>query len=197
VLAAAKLACLAISSRRPEQFIWIDEDGVAGQVGSSSGPETPPVHRPLWILASAGWATLHPRAQALVADVLLMLNLAGRGNGTAERMERLRRADRNDLPPCLTRARDQLAVSETVGSATVGKPGANCIDDCPYRLCPYPPVGQQSYHAEISEGLCRKLAADPVWFVPWQKHLSHKELKRFWTAMAERGRPRHGSPDEQ
>ena len=44
-------------------------------------------------------AALDPRALQLVADVLLLLNLAECGEGPDEVAQRLRRLERSDLPP--------------------------------------------------------------------------------------------------
>jgi hypothetical protein len=99
VLEARRLAMWALHTRQPERFIWIDESGILGRVGSR--PATPGSRRKhnLWIPPSTGWTALHSRAQQLVADVLLLLNLAERGD-PIQREQRLRRSNRNRLPPC-------------------------------------------------------------------------------------------------
>ena len=101
VAEARKLAGWALETGQPERFIWIDESGILGRVGSRPANLASPRKHSLWIPPSAGWTALHPRAQQLVADVLLLLNLAERGPKPSDRTTRLRNTDRNDLPPCL------------------------------------------------------------------------------------------------
>jgi hypothetical protein len=193
VLEARRLAVWALHTEQPERFIWIDESGIVGRVGSQ--PANPGSRRKhnLWIPPSTGWTALDRRAQQLVADVLLLLNLAERGDPT-EREERLRRTGRNRLPPCLAGDRSPLDASLTIGMAGSSEPGSNCKDGCPFELCPYPPKGEQSYRVELSEAFChrqqalmngtgvRRRAA------PWQAALPG-ELRRFWKQMAQRTHP--------
>jgi hypothetical protein len=97
---ASQLAVLALTSGRPQRYCWIDESGVVAQVGSrNTGIEARHRNRRLWIPPCAGWTALNGRAQQLVADVLLLLNLAERGDQPNERERRLKRANRSDLPP--------------------------------------------------------------------------------------------------
>jgi hypothetical protein len=84
----------------------------------------------LWIPPSTGWVALEPRAQQLVADVLILLNLAERGEDPRRIEQRLQRADRGDLPPCLTTNREPLDPKRTVGAAAGSAPGTNCMDGC-------------------------------------------------------------------
>jgi hypothetical protein len=193
VTEARRLAMWALHTRQPERFIWIDESGIVGRVGSR--PANPGSRRKhnLWVPPSTGWTALHPRAQQLVADVLLLLNLAERGDPT-QRERRLRRTERNRLPPCLAGDRSPLDASRTIGMARSSEPGSNCKDGCPFELCPYPPKGEQSYRVELSEAFChrqqalmngtgvRRRAA------PWQGALPG-ELRRFWKQMAQRTHP--------
>jgi hypothetical protein len=193
VLEARRLAMWALHTEQPERFIWIDESGIVGRVGSR--PANPGSRRKhnLWIPPSTGWTALDRRAQQLVADVLLLLNLAERGD-PIQREQRLRRTDRNRLPPCLAGDRSPLDASRTIGMARSSDPGSNCKDGCPVELCPYPPKGEQSYRVELSEAFChrqqalmngtgvRRRAA------PWQGALPG-ELRRFWKQMAQRTHP--------
>ena len=193
VLEARRLAMWALHTGQPERFIWIDESGIVGRVGSR--PANPGSRRKhnLWIPPSTGWTALHPRAQQLVADVLLLLNLAERGDPT-ERERRLRRTDRNRLPPCLAGDRSPLDSSRTIGMARSSEPGSNCKDGCPFELCPYPPKGEQSYRVELSEAFCRRQQALMNGTgvrrraAPWQGALPG-DLKRFWKQMAQRAHP--------
>jgi hypothetical protein len=193
---AGALAVDALLTRSPTQYCWIDEAGTVSQVGSLQRPGKLHEHRQ-WILPSAGWSALVPRAQQLLGDVLLLLNLADRGNTPQQREERLSRADRSDLPPCLTRDRSSLDVTRTVGSAKVSDPGSNCHDSCTFRLCPYPPVGEKEYRAELGEGFCHQL---------WRKggrvgyatHMRKSVHRAFWQDMSDRVRPRrHGNTKGQ
>jgi hypothetical protein len=129
VAEARTLVVWALETGQPERFIWIDESGVVARVGSR--PASADVRRKhnLWIPPSTGWTALHPRALRLVADVLLLLNLAERGGRPGDRERRLQRTNRNDLPPCLAGKRDPLDPSRT---------GSNCEPGCQFELCPYP-----------------------------------------------------------
>jgi Tetratricopeptide repeat len=185
-----QLARWALETRQPERFIWIDETSVVAR--DEPGPaasESRHKHN-LWILPSAGWTTLHPRAQQLVADVLLLLNLAERGR-PRDRNRRLRRTDRSDLPPCLAGDRSPLDPTRTVGTARRSEPGSNCKLGCPFELCPYPPKGQQSYRVELTEAFCHRqqalLEGQPLLrrTAPWQEALPG-DLRRFWRLMGQR-----------
>jgi hypothetical protein len=191
VVEAHRLAVLALETVRPEWFIWIDESGVLGRVGSR--PASPGSRRKhnLWIPPSTGWTALHPRAQQLVADVLLLLNLAERGARPSDRTRRLQRTDRHDLPPCLAGERIPLDPTLTVGMAGTAAPGSNCKQGCVFELCPYPPKGEKSYRAELSDAFCRR----QHWQIrggsvrrkaaPWQATLP-RDLRRFWRQMEHR-----------
>ena len=115
VAEAGKLAVEALKTGHPERFLWIDESGIVSSVGSSAAQATTDRKHRLWIPPSAGRAALDPRAQQLIADVLLLLNLAERGEGLDETERRLRRIEGNDLPLCFTRNRDPLEPKTTVG----------------------------------------------------------------------------------
>jgi hypothetical protein len=200
---ASLLVVLALKTGRPQRYCWIDESGVVGQVGSrnrTAGTE----HRRhrLWIPPSAGWTALNGRAQQLVADVLLLLNLAERGEQPRDRERRLKRSNRDDLPPCITHYRHALEPGLTVGTAASSAPGTSCVDGCVFELCPYPPKGLQP-RVEMSEAFCRRqqtlLTRNSVGRrrAPWQEMRS-AQLIRFWAEMADRARgprPRSAAPD--
>jgi hypothetical protein len=189
VAEACDLAVQALKTGRPERFLWIDESGIVSNVGSRA-TQAPDDRKPgsLWIPPSAGWAALDPRAQQLVADVLLVLNLAERGDEPEEIEQRLTRVDRSDLPPCLTRDREPLDPRRTVGGLYTA-PGTHCVDGCPFRLCPYPPKGVQTYRSELSEAFCRgqQTLLNRGMIAPWQSIL-RADLKDFWADMADRAR---------
>ena len=130
VAEAGDLAALALECGLPGRFIWIDESGIVGKVGSR--PASPSDYRKhnLWIPPSSGWSALDRRAQQLVADVLIMLNLteqAGAAESPKAREHRLESANRSTLPPCLTRDRRPLQPGRTIGSAVMASRGSSCL----------------------------------------------------------------------
>ena len=202
---AAELVIEALKTQRPQRYCWIDESGVIGQVGSRRLSRGSPhrQHR-LWIPPSAGWTALDGRAQRLVADVLLLLSLADRGEQPSERDRRLERSRRHDLPPCITTHRHVLDPGRTVGMALSSAPGTTCVDGCVFELCPYPPKGVQP-RGEMSEAFCRRqqrlLKPGPrergKRKAPWQQ-MRAAELGQFWADMASRARgprPRSAAAD--
>jgi hypothetical protein len=199
---AAQLAVLALKTGHPQRYMWIDESGVVGQVGSRKTNEgvTYRKHR-LWIPPSAGWTALNGRAQQLVADVLLLLNLADRGDQPRDSERRLNRSNRHDLPPCITRYRPALGPGLTVGTATSSAPGIGCVDGCAFELCPYPPKGTWPGW-EMSEAFCRRqqtlltrtsLSRRKA---PWQE-MRRRQLIDFWVEMADRARGPRPGPSER
>jgi hypothetical protein len=191
VVEARELTVQALKTRQPERFIWIDESGIIGRIGSRTVDSDVRQNHNLWIPPSTGWTALHTRAQQLVADVLLLLNLAERGERPVDRERRLQRADRNDLPPCLTGDRSPLDPRRTVEMAATSAPGSNCKDGCRFELCPYPPKGEQSYRVELSDSFCRRQQTllGERWVgrraAPWQA-APPRALRRFWEQMGQR-----------
>ncbi|WP_210946992.1 hypothetical protein [Streptomyces sp. MK37H] len=198
VAEAGDLVTLALETGHPERFLWIDENRAIYNVGSSpADPERYRKHN-LWIAPSVGWSTLHPRAQRLVADVLLMLNLTERNGNPDEIEERLRRATKDMLPPCLTHDRSPLHPEHSVGRADGNEPGATCLPTCDFRLCPYPPKGGRT-QTEMEEPFCRQqqalLHSRFRWrppavsrhTAPWVS-IPIRELHAFWEKMANRNR---------
>jgi hypothetical protein len=190
---ASQLAVLALKTGYPQRYCWIDESGVVAQVGSrNKGTSTGQRNRRLWIPPSAGWTALNGRAQRLIADVLLLLNLAERGDQPRDRERRLKRANRPDLPPCITRSRASLNPGRTVGTATSSAPGTTCVDGCAFELCPYPPKGVQP-RVEMSEAFCRRQQtlltrrSPGPRTAPWQQ-MPPAQLTMFWAEMADRAR---------
>ncbi|OEJ28636.1 hypothetical protein AR457_33470 [Streptomyces agglomeratus] len=188
---AAQLCAWTLETGQPERFLWIDESGVAAHVGSQTAPRGEARKHQLWIPPSTGWSTLHPRAQQLLADVLLLLNLAERGDWPKDRLRRLRHTARPDLPPCLTRDRGPLDPTRTVVRTAASQAGSNCRDDCAFELCPYPPKGLDGHRVELSEAFCRAQSTllsrsflRPQ--APWQRRTDVAELRRFWERMGQR-----------
>jgi hypothetical protein len=192
VVEARRLAVLALETGQPERFIWIDESGIIARVGSRARPVLRRKHY-LWIPPSTGWAALHTRAQWLVADVLLLLNLAERGRRPSDRERRLKRTDRSELPPCLAGDRSPLDPMRTLGMAATSEPGSNCKPGCPFELCPYPLESEQSFRVELSDAFCRRQLALVSSrslgrrTAPWQEALPG-DLRRFWRQMGARAR---------
>ncbi|MEU1665602.1 ATP-binding protein [Streptomyces sparsogenes] len=204
VAEAGDLVTLALETGHPERFIWIDESRAIDNVGST--PADPDRYRKhnLWIAPSVGWSTLHPRAQRLVADVLVMLNLSERPGNPDEAEERLSRANKDTLPPCLTRDRGPLHPERSVGRPDLDQPGSTCLSTCPFRLCPYPPKSGET-QTEMEEPFCRQqqalLRSRYRWrppaisrrTAPWVS-IPVRELRDFWEEMANRNRK---SADEE
>ncbi|HET6754829.1 MAG TPA: hypothetical protein VFH23_12880 [Jiangellaceae bacterium] len=189
----AELAVRALVSVRPERYLWIDETGVISKVGSHpSDPSQPRMHN-LWIPPSTGWTALDRRAQQLVADVLLLLNLAERGEPD-EHERYLRRANQDGLPPCLIGDRTTMRPDLSVARPGKSNPGSSCADGCAFGLCPYPPRGTPQ-RQELGEAFCRRqqtlLSRPTNWFgrgsASWQR-ARQRDLRIFWKTMADRKR---------
>jgi hypothetical protein len=193
VLVAADLARRTLETRQPERFLWIDESGVVGKVGTKSHGRERRLGSRLWITPSAGWMTLHPRAQQLVADVLIVLNLAERDQHSEERERGLEKTNVESLPRCISDERCKpLQPAQTAGIADVPLPGQTCRAKCKVGLCPYPPRGIQPYRDELSQAFCRtqQIAAER-WIrarpAHWQQ-ASRSDLRKFWAEMETRAR---------
>ncbi|MFJ8632589.1 ATP-binding protein [Streptomyces sp. NPDC093568] len=201
VAEAGDLVALALETGQPERFLWIDEKGVADNIGARTGnPEGYRKHN-LWIPPSVGWSTLDARAQRLVADVLVMLNLIERDGHPDEVEERMARVEQQGmpLPPCIRTDRAPLRPDLRAGMADPPAPGTSCLPDCKFQLCPYPPRGCVP-RGEIREPFCRQQQAllpgrvrrhfprvlrrkTPRWV-----SMRVRELDGFWQQMAGRTR---------
>jgi hypothetical protein len=202
VEAAAVLTARALETGHPERFLWMDESDLVTRVGSSQEVTDSQARRhDQWIQPSMGWSGLDRHAQQLVADVLLLLNLAERGEQPGKIEQWLERTNRDTLPPCIRRDRLALKPDRTVGTAASNPPGSSCLNGCPFDLCPYPPKGQQPHRAELSEGFCRhqymlvrrvRIRRNTA---RWQG-LRASQMRTFWSEMANRARigPAGGSP---
>ncbi|RKN47681.1 ATP-binding protein [Micromonospora endolithica] len=194
LLAAGRLCVSALITRQPERFCWIDEDDTAGRVGACSPSTDVRRVQRLWIPDSMGWSVLEPRAERLLADVMLLLNLADRGDSLVAREERLRRADRCDLPPCLTADRRAMEPERSVHGVEACAPGATCLDDCPFRLCPLPAKGEPLPHRLDQNFSARQADLATLRYLlparaPWQS-VPRTEMRRFWRQMSWRDLPR-------
>jgi hypothetical protein len=192
VAQAMRLCVRALETGQPERYLWIDESGIVSTVGST--PVSPGRRRKhnLWIPPSTGWTALNAHAQQLVADVLLLLNLAERGEGsTADRDMRLRRTNKNYLPPCIAEDRSPLKPNRPLGTPGDSALGSTCAADCQFGLCPYPQKGAQPHRQELSEAFCRRqqtllspgtLRSNAA---PWQE-MPERRLSGFWKQMEQR-----------
>lgn len=205
VAEAGDLVALALETRRPERYLWIDEMGVVANIGSRTGGPQHYRKHSLWVPPSVGWGTLDGRAQSLVADVLVMMNVIerdGHPDDVEDRLDRCNRIEQEPdgpLPPCITKDRAPLHPELTVGTSDAPTPGSTCLPTCRFQFCPYPPRGTQS-RAEILEPFCRQQQA--LLPGPFRRHLPRlfrrktpywvgmrvRELDEFWDAMANRTR---------
>lgn len=196
---AARLCVFALESRQPDRFVWIDESGVLSKTGYGPMKTTAPSRRRLWIPQSAGWSALDARAQQLVADVLVYLNLIEGGWPARERERRLAATARAVLPSCLTKDRSPLDPLRTIGTERLAGRQA-CSSACLFGLCPYPlkGQGQPQARAELSEAFCRRQRillgfcgrVKALRFrvtAPWQGD-TRAHLRHFWQDMEERSR---------
>ncbi|MFG2060406.1 NACHT domain-containing protein [Micromonospora sp. NPDC048871] len=180
----------ALVDRHPELHCWVDEHEIVGRVGSASPQPAIRRQQASWLPPSHGWAVLKPRAQRLLADVMLLLNLADRGGDDVERTRRLGRSNRSELPPCLTIDRTAMRVNLSRRQSRDVQPGATCIDDCPFRLCPLPPKGEELAY-QMDEAFCANQAdlvgqwRQPSSWAWWQK-VDREDLRDFWREMSER-----------
>ncbi|MDG4774816.1 hypothetical protein [Solwaraspora sp. WMMD792] len=212
--------CLsALLTMRPERYIWIDESETASRVGACSPSEDVRWHQTSWIPDSMGWSLLVPRAQRLLADVMLLYNLADRGESPDRREVRLARSDRNDLPPCMTSDREALQAKRNLDLKERGEPGKTCLHGCPFRLCPLPARGERLTY-QLDQSFCARQAdlastmrvdfwhsdfwKSGYWrYGPWRPELwrawfvnratwqavPRSALSRFWRQMSERDLP--------
>lgn len=194
----ARLCVFALESQQPERFVWIDESGVLSKTGYGPMRTTALSRRRLWVPQSAGWSALDPRAQQLIADVLVYLNLTEGGRAPRERERRLAGTARAILPSCLTRDRSPIDPLRTRGAERMAGRQTRCASACLFDLCPYPLKGQQQARAELSEAFCRRQRVLLGFWgrikalrfratAPWQGE-TKTHLKHFWGDMGERSR---------
>ncbi|RQW84045.1 hypothetical protein DKL51_30690 [Micromonospora globispora] len=193
VLEVADLCVAALIDRHPERHCWLDEREIVGRIGSVNPQPGIRRHLASWLPPWHGWAVLEPRAQRLLADVMLLLNLADRGRDNDQRARRLSRASRAELPPCLTIDRSAMRVTLSRRQAHDVQPGATCIDDCPFRLCPLPPKGDELPY-QMDEAFCaHQVDLVERWLrspgrADWQA-VNREDLRTFWREMSERMAP--------
>ncbi|MFI0238633.1 NACHT domain-containing protein [Streptomyces sp. NPDC016845] len=200
VEAAARLAVRALQTRRPERFLWIDETGLAAEVGTEVGPPGEQRVHNLWLPPSTGWSTLDPAAQQLLADVLLLVVLSERKYRPKYLFRFLGGAPEAhaQLPSCLSKDRTRLDPVRATGRTA--QPGDNCTDDCVLKMCPYP-AKVETVRSEFTEVFCLRLHEllrrwrphDWVFLrfrrkMPWQRRVPVAVMRRFWNEMGSRAR---------
>jgi hypothetical protein len=180
---ARQLALRAVRSGDAARFMWLDERHVLARMGGSTGGE-PRGRSGALIDSSDGWTTLHRRAQHLLGDVVVLLNLAERHVEGRDREARLRRTY-FALPSCLVEDRcPYLRPHLSRADAARRLPGEDCAVGCPVGLCPSPPWRPYS---DLGEAFCRRLKGSLERRRPWQA-TSRTELRAFWTEMEDRAR---------
>jgi hypothetical protein len=182
----ADLCAKAFRSGQAAHYVWIDEAETIGRVGCGRDAIRTSVDGELWIPRYAGWLSLAPAAQRLVAEIVILLNLA-------DREGLLEKTGRGDLPPCLQTkgGRSHLHVESRLHERKA--PGTDCMAGCEFDLCPYPSLADELARGELSEAFCRQQSAlldrrramRRPW---WQKPATRKELKRFWNSLERRRR---------
>jgi hypothetical protein len=190
VAEAGQLCELARQSDRPTKYIWIDEAGVVAKLGPKAGALSHVASSRLWISPAAGWLALDERARRLVAEIVVLLNLA---EGTDRTMSQERLSALGDrLPPCMIKrgGRANLEVGG-VDDSTPRREGVSC--DLAKCLCPYAAPGQQPFRGELTQAFCaeqlRILGRARGRRAPWQRAQSHGELRRFWQDIERRSVP--------
>lgn len=191
--------------RGPSRHIWIDEVGVAAKIG----PQALPADEKLRIPPAAGWHALAPRARQLVGDMLVLMNLVERAEGSAppdaDRGVAAREARRfetykqgRELPMCLATPSERQRL--TVDSSGPHQ-GQSCKEHgCRFGLCPYPGSGDRPFRGEFPETFCREQqrrlrgreSRRPPWthsvYIPsgLARWLKVEALSTFWRQMERR-----------
>jgi hypothetical protein len=202
-------------SSGPSRYLWIDEAGVAAKVGATEVPRDDVTK--LWIPPAAGWSALNPRAQQLVGETLVMLNLIEQADDAAvgavegpDRTDRTsdrerRRAsayEKGDrMPECLRSAthRQRLRVDKADPPAPNDE---TCPRSCDFGLCPYPQKYDPPFRGDLTETFCRGqvrlLRESRTKHLPrWEagpnrpaaiRRRAFRQLDEFWDAMERRDR---------
>jgi energy-coupling factor transporter ATP-binding protein EcfA2 len=163
VRAAASLCGKAIRHPRDwKRYIWEDESAVIGRSGSMVRSET----------------------AALVADIVLLLNVTEQGDVREQRKEDTYR--RNDLPHCLSTSKERRELFD------------GCHVSCTFHLCPYPSTAERWLgRGAFSQAFCRHqidtLTGLSRIQATWRRksagrwsHSGRAALVRFWAEMERR-----------
>jgi hypothetical protein len=191
---AGDLCIQALQSGHPEQYCWIDEQDIVRRIGSYTAQSSIRRYQDSWCPEAVGWMVLTRRAQRLLADVMLLLNLADRpDNPPAERARRLAQANRGELPPCLTVDPSPMQPGRNSRASRPAEPGSTCLGDCPYRLCPLPPQSDGlaypmdeifcAHQIDLVAARWRGLPGSVSWLV------SRHRMQWFWREMSQRMLP--------
>jgi hypothetical protein len=123
VRAAASLCRKAVRHPRDwQRYVWDDESAVIRRSGSMLRNET----------------------AALLADIVLLLNVTEQGEGKARERRKEEAYLRGDLPYCLSASRER------------GELFDGCHPSCTFHLCPYPSTSERSLaRGEFSQAFCR------------------------------------------
>jgi hypothetical protein len=212
----APLVGAPAAKKGPAHYIWIDETGVVTRIGSRAAIPDPFSDSGLWIPPAVGWHTLAWPARALVADILVYLNLIEGGDAATtaglpptldpktarsrardERRQRVADAGLR-LPDCLAHGPERKRLLRPAEDLDGDSPpcGKEC---CPFRLCPYPDRSERPFRGELSEMFCRDqkriLRArrrrlrrrEYAALLPVpSKHTPAGRLTKFWTTMEKR-----------
>lgn len=180
-----ELCMRALETGIPARYLWTDETLAASKPGPGFATVAPGIRRQ-WIPPEAGWQSLDRRAQQLLGDVILYLNLA---DGGGSRRASLTPFAGTDLPPCLAGARRTIDAHR--GLAQSWEAGERCVEGCDFDLCPLPPKAAGLARGELSEAFCllqrRLLGPSPASRPPWTDASRH-DLRDFWEEMASRAR---------
>ncbi|MBF9135118.1 ATP-binding protein [Plantactinospora sp. S1510] len=191
---AGDLCVQALQSGHPERHCWVDEQDIVRRIGSYTTQSSIRRYQDSWCPEAVGWMVLTKQAQRLLADVMLLLNLADRPDSPpAERARRLLQANRGDLPPCLTVDPTPMQPGRNSRASRPAEPGSTCLGDCPYRLCPLPPQSDGLAYP-MDEVFCarqidlvaarwRGLSGSVSWFT------SRHRTQWFWREMSQRMLP--------
>jgi hypothetical protein len=184
---AARLSMRAINRNDPVPYVWIDEAGTAAKIGPRPRSANTASSTGLWITPAIGWHSLGRRAQRLLGDLFLLLNLVERDSRDEREQRRLRSCTvDHDLPACL---RGPVPEGRGLfGDCQAGEDSA-CSGACQYGLCPYPPKRTRPFRGELSEAFCRRqrtlLSPLVIRRPPWQRP------ERPWQLGRRRGQIRY------
>jgi hypothetical protein len=150
--------------RRPSdasRYLWEDESSVIARSGAGLSGDT----------------------AALLADLVVLLNLTEQGNEAVRIKRKEDTYARRDLPYCLSASKDRRELFE------------GCHETCSFKLCPYPIAGERALaRGEFSQAFCRRQVdgltglSRVQWWTPSRRAWSWSSSSRtsladFWTDM--------------
>jgi NACHT domain len=153
--------------RRPadaSRYVWEDESAVIARSG----------------------AGLAGDAAALLADLVVLLNLTEQGEGAVRSQRKEDTYARRDLPYCLSASTDRSELFE------------GCHETCAFNLCPYPTGGERALaRGEFSQAFCRRQIdgltglSGVQWWTPTRRAWSWSNAGRaaladFWAELERR-----------